>query len=780
MPLPRIRLGILVITLSFLCHGFSRARAQSVIAQTGTSAAAAPSPSRQHLFLPSRKNGGPTTLSARELWTKGPVIHAIGQVELDYAGIRLYCDSLTFNNQTKKAEADGHVVLYDAREKTRIRASRAVYDFAHSQGEFDNFNGFSGALLAGQRRMLLSNNPLFFHGRRLLQLGPRRFRIDDGSITSCTLPHPKWTLTAHQTDFTLGRSATLHGAAFRFYGVPVFYFPYLTHSLRANGRQSGFLIPNIGHSTQKGNVLGDAFYWAINRSWGVTLGGEYYSTRGWAEHIRLDSRPTRESRLQVGVDGVFDRLGQGGQEVRVAASHAPVAGFRAVVDADYLSAYVLRLVFQPSLDQAINSEAISTGFLEKQENGFDYSLVGRRYQNFLSQKKNDDIIITSLPSLGWSSWDRKLVHALPLYLSWDTDWGLLDRSQPQFGTGLVDRLHLAPELTLPWHSDFGDWLASAGVDETYYSSQQNPAGAPGNLPQLIHQAINRTAERVQLRWIPPGLEKVYKGSGSWLGVRWKHVLQPSVAFHYTTGVHNFQHLLQFDPIDILTDTRELDYQLSNRFYVEDKDGSSRELLSWTLEQKYFLDPTFGGALIPGHRNVFLTTAQLTPFAFESLARPFSPISSIVRVSPWANFEGEWRLDVGPSGSIRASAFSGDFHVGSVFFDGSHFLVRAPTGLNPKLLPGGQKSFDQFRFSTGYGARNQRGLSVGLATAYDLERGVLQYGAIESSYNWDCCGISFEYRRFSLLNIKRGPEYFFSFNLANVASFGNLRTGERLF
>lgn len=776
--------------LALLCHGFSRLQAQTVSAQSGTSPAptAKTRAGRRLRRLLGGRNGM-VTLRYRELWSAGPVFHAVGDVEMNYAGVRLTCDKLTYNRQTGEARASGHVVFFDPRAQTRIEAARAVYNFQRSTGEFDNFHGFSGALLVGRQRLLFSNNPLFFRGRRLLQLGRRRFRIDDGSITSCQLPHPKWILTAKRTDFTLNRSATLHGAAFRLYGVPVFYFPYLTHSLQTHGRHSGFLLPAIGHTTLKGDVLGDAFYWAINRSWGLTLGGEYYSARGWAEHLRLDSRPTAESRLTASVNGVFDRglpgapgqprVNQGGQEVRVVASHAPVAGFRAVLDADYLTSYAYRLAFQPSFNQAINSEAISTGFLEKQVNGYDYSLVGHRYQNFLSQAPNDNLTITDLPSLGWSSWDRRLWRRLPVYLAWDTDWGVLDRSQPGFSTGLVSRLHLAPELEMPYHGVWGDWQAGVGLDDTYYSARQTPT-APGQIPGVLRQGINRAAERLRLSWTPPGLERVYHGPGGWLGTRLKHVMQPEVSFHYTSGVHNFQDLLQFDPTDILTDTRELDYRLSNRLFTRSSRGRTRELLSWTLEQKYFLDPTFGGALTPGARNVFLTTAELTPFAFESLPQSFSPVSSIVRVAPLANFDGEWRLDVGPRGNIRASAFSGNFHFGRMYFDGSHFLIRPPAGIAAKFLPAGQTRFNQLRLSTGYGSRNHAGLSLGLAAAYDLYHGVLQYSAIESSYNWNCCGISFEYRRFSLLNIRRGPEYYFSFNLANVASFGNLRTGERLF
>jgi len=36
-----------------------------------------------------------------------------------------------------------------------------------------------------------------------------------------------------------------------------------------------------------------------------------------------------------------------------------------------------------------------------------------------------------------------------------------------------------------------------------------------------------------------------------------------------------------------------------------------------VNQKYFLDPTFGGALVPGQRNVFTTTEDLTGIAFAT-------------------------------------------------------------------------------------------------------------------------------------------------------------------
>jgi LPS-assembly protein len=62
---------------------------------------------------------------------------------------------------------------------------------------------------------------------------------------------------------------------------------------------------------------------------------------------------------------------------------------------------------------------------------------------------------------------------------------------------------------------------------------------------------------------------------------------------------------------------------------------------------------------------------------------------------------------------------------------------------------------------------------------------LQYAAAQTSYNWDCCGFSFEYRRFTLGSttigsVRNENEFRFALTLANIGTFGNMRRQERLF
>src|SRR4030095_8098955 len=155
---------------------------------------------------------------------------------------------------------------------------------------------------------------------------------------------------------------------------------------------------------------------------------------------------------------------------------------------------------------------------------------------------------------------------------------------------------------------------------------------------------------------------------------------------YATGVNNYSRILHFDERDILTDTNEVEYAIVNRLYAKrggtspDDDCSqetissltvggatpqsmipwersigpqatpcyptnqAREVLSWEIAQKHFIDPTFGGALVDAQRNVFTTTAVFSGIAFLTQPRHLSPIISRLRIETSSRTHAEWDGD----------------------------------------------------------------------------------------------------------------------------------------
>jgi LPS-assembly protein len=56
---------------------------------------------------------------------------------------------------------------------------------------------------------------------------------------------------------------------------------------------------------------------------------------------------------------------------------------------------------------------------------------------------------------------------------------------------------------------------------------------------------------------------------------------------------------------------------------------------------------------------------------------------------------------------------------------------------------------------------------------------MQYALAQATYNTDCCGLSVQYRRFSI-GLRDENQYLLSFAISNIATFGTLKKQERLF
>ena len=173
-----------------------------------------------------------------------------------------------------------------------------------------------------------------------------------------------------------------------------------------------------------------------------------------------------------------------------------------------------------------------------------------------------------------------------------------------------------------------------------------------------------------------------------------------------------------------------------------------------LVQKYFLDPTFGGALVSGQRNVFTTTVDLTGIAFLNQPRHLSPLVSRLRVETSARTDAEWDLDYDFQHSrVNASTLLANYHIGQVTIGGGDAILQIPEQTPPP--PGGPQPsrYNQFRAALGYGRPTKRGFSAASSFGFDAEAQRLQFVSAQTTYNWDCCGMTLEYRSYSVANVR---------------------------
>ena len=839
-----------------------------------------------------------------------------GNVVVHYGDHTLYADTITYDADTHEMTVDGHVKLIGGVNDEHLEASHGTYNVKDGTGRFYNVTGsiqvrsiapyaptvattVVGNAAAAQRQAYVTSNPFLFQGRMVVKTGPTDYVVYDGSVTSCQLPHPDWQLFSHK--FTVEDGIAHAGAStFRLLGIPLLFLPYITHPTDTTQRQSGILIPVFGYSSasnntgSKGITIGEQLYLVVNRSLDVTAGTLYYSLRGFSENGTFRYKGPQDDFLTGHFSALQDRgfyqpatvgltktgdpivqnvhVNQGGEDLTAAFRYRLTPLTRVVGDGEYLSSYIYREAFTENFNQAVSSDITSTLFLTRQQNGLDLSARVDRYEGLkvvpVNNHAGEEVKIYHAPSLDVTGIDRAIAHT-PLLFNFSASAAGLKRIQPNFvSSGIIERYDLRPELSLPlafagWHT-----LASVAVRETAYSrSRQAPYGN-GATPIELTSPLNRADIELNLDIRPPAIERSFTTPQKlrWIfGEEIRHTIEPAIDYRNIHGVDNFLGVLRFDPTDLISDTDELRYGVTQHLYFRPRNRGARpgcpassgvptlasqgpeetardmelselpeapiprasndangipdadvtapdaptrtrrhradpcaapapqqEWFSWELAQKTFFAQNFGGAVINGRRNILESTLNLSGIAFLTEARAISPVISRMRFRTSSHTDIEWDFDydTGAKKFTSSNTFL-DVHEGSWFGGFSYARLNAPgrfyteninsiTNTVTNLTSSATSNFSQMRLLLGYGSPTRPGLAMAGGAGIDLNAGSAQYTTLQAGYNWNCCGLSIEYRQYNLGPVRDESAYRFNFTLANIGSAGNLRRNEALF
>ena len=90
-------------------------------------------------------------------------------------------------------------------------------------------------------------------------------------------------------------------------------------------------------------------------------------------------------------------------------------------------------------------------------------------------------------------------------------------------------------------------------------------------------------------------------------------------------------------------------------------------------------------------------------------------------------------------------------------------------------------YNQCRIGLNYGNMNKQGFSGGVQRGRRMRgSSYIQAATIQTNYNWDCCGIAFQYQRWALGLVRNENAFRFAFSLTNVGTFGTLKRLQRLY
>jgi len=741
-----------------------------------------------------------------------------GNVDARIGTYRLQADKVTVYEATNKVIAEGNVV-FDQGDAQRITGTRAEWNYRTKTGFFLNSTGFTNQTQDGTR--------IYFTADRVEKVSLDTIIATNVQVTACDEDVPKWSFHAKRAKIKTGDRVRVYSPNLRVKGVPVFYLPYASVSIKPRDRASGFLTPTLGGSGQKGFRISSGYYQTLGRSADVTVRNDIYTSRGIGYGADLRTRANSRSYFNAGFYTVKDRVlghkadashpDQGGSSFYVEGVHYFPNGFIAAADVNVTSNLAYRQVFSDSIQQAISPEERSQVFVNKDLNEYSFNFLARSQVTSLP---NSRIRIRELPSV---SIDKRATpldffKKLPVYYSFEASAEGVSRKEtvddliafrrdvggdPIVSPSIVQRLDYHPRLQVPLYFFGVSVTASAGGRVTFYSNSIDPVNRA-----ILSRNITRGYGEFELDVRPPALFKdFHRRSGSFF---FRHLIEPYITYRRITGVNNFDRVIRFDYVDAVADTNEIEFGVSNRFFTQrsTENVSSAaakatrtgqriptstqpyEALTITVRGKYFFDRFFGGALVPGRRNQFYPINTLSGFSYGGVPRRFSPLNIEARYRPRADIFLDLRTDLDTrGGGVRAlsttfginrpliQAFQSFYYTRAVELVPSLAQFADVRGKEPGTLRGSQWSPSIF-----LGDR-ERGLFGGASFFFDFQTrpGTNGRSLISSTvtvgYTWDCCAVTAQNYTFNV-GVRQENRVVFSFRLNGIGTFGTEQIGQR--
>ncbi len=459
-------------------------------------------------------------------------------------------------------------------------------------------------------------------------------------------------------------------------------------------------------------------------------------------------------------------MNQGGIQLIVDGESMLKGDWRAVARVNISSNFSFRQAFAESFQSATVSQERATAFLTRNHSSFSTNIAFER-QEVVFPARN--LVIRKLPSLEFHSLGTPLGRS-PFIFSFRASLDGLSRMDSLIETPrLVQRLDFHPRLTLRLPSFFGfSLMPTVGVRETYYGAQLSDSSSSG----IVNQSLHRRYTDVSIDLRMPVLEKEF--SFSRFG-GFTHTVEPFATYRRIYGIQDPDKTIRFDEEDAIADTNEVEYGIINRiFRTRQTEAGTREkyeFMSFSLIQKYYFDPTFGGAFRPGESNAFYPLDTVTGFYQTTTLSNVAPVSAIFQVSPQKGIHNDIRFDYDTRlQRWRSGSLSTSWKQGKLFLGGTYFKTRA--------VELGILTSNHVQGRIEYGDPN-RGFASGLAISYNLRTSQWLNSSTSISYSWDCCGLAAAFNQFDL-GQRTESRLSFSFMLKGIGSFGNIRRPESLF
>jgi LPS-assembly protein len=670
--------------------------------------------------------------------------------------------------------AHGNVVYVSG--SNRIAAERMEFNTKTRTGTFYKAHGTAilGESQSASRTMFGGKEPFAeFWGDELAKVGPKKYHITRGGFTTCNQPTPRWEISSGTITLNLDDYALLTNSVFRVKGVPLMYLPVFYYPIQEDDRATGFLIPTYGGSTVKGQLLSNAFFWAIGRSHDATIYHDWMSKAGQqvGSEYRYVLAPgsqgnarfsmLNEKSIQTTVNGVATTTpGARSYSLGGDFSQRLPGRFSLRGNADYFSSVVTQQTYQQDLNRMTNSNRRIGINLSGSLGQYQVSATADRTDYFYSATSLTTY--GSMPRVAVSRAERPIGRT-PIYFGVNSEYVTLLRSSTVDDVKTQDqgltRMDITPTVRVPFNRwPFLGINSAFAWHGTYWT--ESMLGST-----QVNDGISRQYFDFQSRFTGPVFTRIFNPPQGQEGLKFKHVIEPSLTIQKVTTVDIFERIVKLEAGDFTLGTTRFTYGLTNRLYA--KKEVAREVLAVILAQTYHTNPN-------ASRFDRLYQSSFT----DRRPSNYTPVSLQVRSSPTDRLQAEFRTEWDPTAhALTTLAASGNFSKsdwlnGSAGWSQRRFVQSLPGFNDPTRSDQYLNANVNIR-----GFRNRVGGSY--LFNYDLQKDRFLNQHWVAYYNAQCCGVGFEYQNYNLVgSLARVPvpqdrRFNISFTLAGIGTFSNL-------
>lgn len=513
-------------------------------------------------------------IKAREIERSKDRIYAKGDVEARAGELSLFADYLEFNTETGDVLAEGNVTLMMPAEVTR--ADRLFINLQSGEGRLELASG------------LIRPN-LIFEADDIQRKQSGEYGLRKASFTICTQPVPRWSFYVASASLTADGELKLKSALLKVKKLPVFYLPYLRFPLLKE-RASGFLVPRIGFSAEKGFFLSQSYYLAIAPNMDATLAVDYYSARGLGAGVEYRYLFSPRTRGQLNLYSFLARKSSSASGVPSSSiirfNHHQILplNFALTAEVDYQTSFNFLREFDDNFRRAVVSNRTAQVFMTRTWNNFSLSTRVSRYETYYSEIDNS-LLHTLAPQVNFDVLKVRLFS--PVYFSLNSSfqksaYGWKSEFDENRASELA-RFSFRPALIMPLNPLA--WLstsASLTANLDWYSRSLDPETG-----RLISEPLKAANYSFKMDIVGPVLYRIfYSRAGE---SRIKHVVEPTFEFLYDSPVKDADRIWRAGGYFRV---HQLNYGLVNRWLL--KNGQQvREVAVFSLSQSYFFSPETG-------------------------------------------------------------------------------------------------------------------------------------------------------------------------------------------